>query len=132
MADAPNKIVFISGSSRGIGAAAARRFAQAGYTIVITYNSATDDAKRVARDCEKLGAPETLILELDITNDESIRNAVRQVKDRYGKIEILVNNAGVFLMKPLAEQSFMDIHNQVAINLEGLMKLTREFLPVVT
>lgn len=125
------KTVFITGGSRGIGRAVACRFAREGYKIVITYQTGRDEAQAVASECETLGSPETLVLRLDLTEDQSIQEAAKQVKQKYGRIDILVNNAGVMRKGALRELEFADIHRQVAVNLEGLMKLTKEFLPFV-
>lgn len=126
-----NKTVFISGSSRGIGAATAKRFAKAGCSIVITYQTGKEEAETVAAECARLGSPQTLILQLDLRSDGSITRAAAETKQKFVGIDILVNNAGVFLKAPLAGQSFAEIHNQIGVNLEGLIKLTREFLPDV-
>lgn len=126
-----SKTVFISGSSRGIGRATAHRFARAGYAVVITFASGPEEAQTVARECEALGALQTAMFELDLRSDQSIMEVARQTKEKFGSIDVLINNAGVFQKGPLFEQSFADIHNQISVNLEGLIKLTKEFLPDV-
>src|SRR3990167_1824784 len=104
-----NKAVFISGSSRGIGRSTALRFARAGYCLVITYQNSESEAEMVARESRQLGAPETLVLRLDVSSNESIMSAAKQTREKFGNIDILVNNAGIFKKQPLAEQPFSDI-----------------------
>jgi len=126
-----DRSVFISGSSRGIGAETAKRFAKAGYSAVITYQNSEAEARAVAAECQKLGAPQTLILELDAANDENIARAARLTREKFGTIDVLVNNAGIFQYAPLTGQSLAEIQNQISVNLAGPIKLTRELLPSV-
>ena len=125
------KVVFISGSSRGIGAATAKRFAREGFAVVLTYNSSKTEAENVAVECRLLGAPETLIVQLDLTREESIRQAARLTLKQFPRIDILINNAGIYQEGFFSEQTFEDIHRQIATNLEGQIKLTHELLPAV-
>lgn len=127
--DLEEKVVLITGSSIGIGAAAAKEFAKATAKVVITYHSNKDKAKIVAQECQNLGAAEILLTELDVTNNESIEKVVKEVVGKWGQIDILVNNAGVFEEGTVAETSFEEIEHQVRVNLEGLIKMTHAALP---
>lgn len=124
------KVVFITGSSRGIGAETAKAFSKEGSIVVITYldEKEKENAKKVAEACKALGAEKTLVLQLDIRKNESIRKAVSAVLKKFARIDVLVNNAGVIAWKPLAEQSFEEIENQVRTNLGGLIKMTKAVL----
>jgi len=64
-----------------------------------------------------------------LRDNENIRNCIKEAVGRFGHIDVLVNNAGVAHWKPLREQSFEEIEEQVRVNLEGLIKITREALP---
>jgi NADP-dependent 3-hydroxy acid dehydrogenase YdfG len=79
----------------------------------------------------RLGAADTLLLCLDVVNNESVAAAVRKVKRKYGVLDFLINNAGVGVFIPFQEQTAKDIERQVRTNLEGLMKVTCAFLPHV-
>jgi len=127
------KVVLISGASRGIGEEAAKGFAKEGYCIAITHygEGERENALSVASECKKLGAKDVLIVQLDVLNDDSIEKAVGEAVDKFGFISILVNNAGVFLRKPLVDQSKDEIEALVRTNLEGLIKLTKACLPHV-
>jgi 3-oxoacyl-[acyl-carrier protein] reductase len=124
-----NKVVVITGSSSGIGEQTAYAFAKEGASIVITYNNNQPGAAKVEKKTRELGASDTLVVSLDVTDNSSIKNAIKKIVKKFGKIDILVNNAGVVVWKPLSEQTFGDIENQIRTNLEGLIKVTREALP---
>lgn len=126
-----NKVVFITGSSIGIGRETAYKFAKEGYKVVITYRTNKSEAQKVVDKCLKLGAVDTLLLQLDIMNNQSIRTAVKQVGDKFGEVSILINNAGIVIWKYFKDQSFEDIENQIRTNLEGLIKMTNECLPFI-
>lgn len=126
-----NKVVLITGSSIGIGREDAFRFSQAGCKVAITYYKDREDAEKTAKKCMDLGAADAFVFYLNVMDDASIKTAVRQVVDRYGKISILINNAGVIVWRRLEEQEFDDIASQIRTNLEGLIKVTKECLPFV-
>jgi short-subunit dehydrogenase len=124
------KIVFISGASLGIGTETAYKFAEEGCKLAITYYRDKEKAIEVSERCKKLGASDVLVLHLDVMNNESIAGAVKQVVQHYHEISILINNAGVIVWKQLKDQSFGEIESQIRTNLEGLVKLTKESLPL--
>ena len=126
-----DKIVFISGASLGIGTETAYKFAEEGCKLAITYYRDKEKAIEVSERCKKLGASAVLVLHLDVTNNESIAGAVKQVVQHYHEISILINNAGVIVWKQLKDQSLEEIESQIRTNLEGLVKLTKESLPYV-
>ncbi|MFH0933186.1 MAG: SDR family oxidoreductase [Nitrospirota bacterium] len=123
------QVVIITGSSSGIGRETAYKFAQAGANLVLTYNRGKTRGERAERHCQKLGAEDTLLLHLDVTNDSSIEDAVKRVLKKYGRVDFLINNAGTGVFIPFREHTMKDIERQIRTNLEGLIKLTRAFLP---
>jgi len=131
MSDLKSKVVLITGSSLGIGKETSFKFAEEGCKVVVTYCKDHKEGSDAAKRCRELGASDVLLLKLDLTDDKSIRNCVKDLTKKFGKIDILINNAGVIAWKPLKEQSFEDIENQIRTNLEGLIKMTKECLPYV-
>lgn len=125
------KVVLITGSSSGIGRETAYRFAQAGAKLVLTYNRGETRGERAERRCRKLGAKDTLLLHLDVTDDRSISEIVKRVLKKYGRVDFLINNAGTGVFIPFKEHTMKDIERQIRTNLEGLIKLTRAFLPYI-
>lgn len=126
-----NKVVLITGSSLGIGRETAYKFAKEKAKIVITYYKDKDEALKVSEKCLALGASDVLIVQLNLMDDNGIKNAVKEIIDKFKEVHILINNAGVVVWKYLKEQSKEDIESQIRTNLEGLIKMTRECLPYV-
>jgi NAD(P)-dependent dehydrogenase (short-subunit alcohol dehydrogenase family) len=125
------QIVFITGSSSGIGRETAYRFSKAGAKLVLTYYKGKTRGEAAEKRCRKLGATDTLLLHLDVTDSASVAEATRKVKRKYDAIDFLINNAGVGVFIPFREQTVRDIERQIRTNLEGLIKLTRAFIPAV-
>jgi 3-oxoacyl-[acyl-carrier protein] reductase len=126
-----NKVVLITGSSKGIGRETAFKFASEKAKVVLTYCNDRPGGQNTEKRCNELGAAETLLIKLDIRDNKSVANTVDKVVKTFGKIDILINNAGVAVWKPLKEQDLADIENQIRTNLEGLIKMTRTCLPHV-
>ncbi len=130
--DLADKVVLITGASIGIGRETALRFAVAGSRLALTYFEHRAEVEEVGDLCRGLGSPDVLTASLQLADDDSIRMLLEAVIDRFGAVDILVNNAGVISWQPFLEQDFGDIESQLAVNLEGVMKLTWVFLPMVT
>ena len=126
-----DKVVLITGSSNGIGRETAFKFASEKAKVIITYCNDRLGGQSTERRCRDLGAAETLLVRLDIRDNKSVANTVDRVVKTFGKIDVLINNAGVAVWKPLQEQKLADIENQIRTNLEGLIKMTRTCLPHV-
>lgn len=126
-----DKVVLITGSSIGIGRYTAYEFAKAGDRVIVTYCKDREEADKTFEKCKELGMKDGLLLHLDLRDNLSIRECIRRSVEKYHSIDILINNAGVIAWKPLLEQSFEEIEDQVRVNLEGLIKMTREALPYV-
>ncbi len=125
------KVVLITGSSVGIGRYTAYEFAKAGARLVITYYRDREEGEKTKLRCLELGAEDVSLLYLNLMDNGSIVRCVQETAKRYGRIDILINNAGVLAWKPLREQSFEEIEEQVRVNLEGLIKITKVALPYV-
>jgi NAD(P)-dependent dehydrogenase (short-subunit alcohol dehydrogenase family) len=130
--DLGDRVVLVTGASIGIGREIALRFAAAGCRLALTSFEHRAVAEEVAELCRGLGSPEVLTASLQLADDDSIRTLVEAVIDRFGAVDVLVNNAGVISWKPFLEQSFGEIEDQVNVNLLGVIKLTWCFLPLVT
>ncbi len=126
-----NKVVLITGSSNGIGRETAFKFAAEKAKVVLTYCNDKAGGQKAEKRCRELGASETLLIKLDLKVNKNILNAVDRVVKTFGKIDILINNAGVSVWKPLKKQSLADVENQIRTNLEGLIKMTVTCLPYV-
>lgn len=121
------KVVLVTGSSQGIGKETALLFAKHGSHVVITYNTNKKKAEEVFNECKKLS--ECFLIQLDVTDEKSIKNSVDSIIDKFGAIDILVNNTGVISWKSFLEQSEKEIDLQIDTNLKGLIKMTKAVLP---
>jgi len=126
-----NKIIFISGSSKGIGEAIAYEFAKEKAQIIITYHTDDKSAHDVEKKCQELGSPKTFIVSLNVRDNQSIKEVVGHVEEKFGHIDYLINNAGVISWEKFEHETFDEIENQLRTNLEGVIKLTSAFLPQI-
>ena len=126
-----NQVILITGSSSGIGRETAYRFASEGAKLVLTYYKGKTRGERAEKKCRGLGAADTLLINLNVMDNKSIASAVVKVKKKYGRIGLLINNAGTGVFLPLKGQTVRDIEIQLRTNLEGLIKVTRAFLPLI-
>jgi NAD(P)-dependent dehydrogenase (short-subunit alcohol dehydrogenase family) len=102
-ASSNQEVVLITGAATGIGAACARAFARANWRVAIATLGATmDDAERVKAECEAIGSA-AMVVELDVTNDDSCRAAANAVEAHFGRLDGLVNCAGVTRFIPHAD-----------------------------
>jgi len=122
--DLNNKVILITGSSKGIGRETAFAFAREKSVIIITYNSDKKGALETERKCLSLGASGTLVLNLDVTDDKSIKSAAKKAVSKCKKIDFLINNSGVISWDDFEKQDFKIIQSQIRTNLEGLIKMT--------
>ena len=125
------KVVFITGASSGIGEQTAYLFAENGYSVIITYRQEKEQGERVGQECLRRGASGALVLPLDLTKDESIESAVGQIVNKFGEVDILINNAGILINKNLRDRDFEEIAAELRTNLEGPMKLTAKCVPYI-
>jgi NAD(P)-dependent dehydrogenase (short-subunit alcohol dehydrogenase family) len=118
-------IVLITGASRGFGAAAARLIASRGNTVVATMRSPEKDGAAVQE-----GLGEWVHLErLDVTDGASVRAVVGSVLERFGRIDVLINNAGYGLFGPVEEASEAELWRELDTNLLGQWRLLQAVLP---
>jgi NAD(P)-dependent dehydrogenase (short-subunit alcohol dehydrogenase family) len=123
--------VLITGSSSGIGRETAYRFAREGATVILTYCRGRTRGERAEERCRRLGAKDTLLLHLDVTDERSVAAARGRVARKFGRIDFLINNAGVLFLLPLRKQTRSQIERQLRTNLEGLVRMAHVFLPIV-
>ncbi len=107
-----DKIVLITGSSIGIGKETALQFAKKGSEVIVTYYQDDQEAKKVYSRCKKLSNKDGLLLKLNLKDNISIKKVIDKIIEKYGKIDVLVNNAGVVYLKELQNQTFDEIENQ--------------------
>ncbi|MEV5651713.1 SDR family oxidoreductase [Nocardia sp. NPDC052254] len=115
MSDLTGTVALVTGGSRGIGAATARRLATAGADVAITYRNGARAAEAVAADIRDAGG-RALTLAADSADAEQVADAVHRVVAELGRVDILVNNAGIFPAKPFEEFSLAEIDRALNIH----------------
>ena len=119
------KVAIVTGASKGIGAAIARRFAEAGAAVAVNYASSKADADKVVDDIVRKGGKAAAI-QADVGKSADVKRLFAETKAALGTPSILVNNAGVFAFGPLEAVTEEDFHRQFDTNVLGTLLATRE------
>jgi len=121
------KVALISGGSRGIGAAIAKRLAADGASVVITYAKDGTAASAVVRAIEQEGG-KALAVQAEAADAEAVKNAIEKTVATFGGLDVLVNNAGTAIPKTFEETSLEDINRMIDTNLRGTLVATQSAL----
>lgn len=119
------KVALVTGGSRSIGAAIARRLAADGAAVALTYSSSPGKAAEVVAAIEAAGG-QALAIEADAGDPAAVRAAVARTLDAFGRLDILVNNAGLGLGGPIETIDFADYQRMLAVNVTGVFVATQE------
>ncbi len=117
-----NKVVLVTGGTRGIGRAIAEAFLREGARVAVTYAKSDDKA----RELEKMGI---LAIKCNVANRDDVKRAAETVRDRLGDVHILVNNAGVMYLMPLESYNEELFDRMINVNVKGIIYTTLELLP---
>jgi len=120
-----NKVALVTGGSRSIGAAVAKRLAADGAAVAITYSASPDKAHDVVRSIEASGRL-AIAIQADAGDPAAVRAAVAKTVETFGGIDILVNNAGMSILGPIDEVAFEDYQRMLAVNVTGVFVATQE------
>ena len=112
------RCAIVTGSSKGIGAAVAARLARDGFAVVVNYSSGADAAEALVAEIKAEGGEATGV-RADVTNAAAVEALFDQAEVGFGGIDVLVNNAGIMKLQPLAETSDALFDQHVAVNLKG-------------
>ncbi len=125
MSNAQEKTVLITGASRGIGAVVARRFADAGYNTIVNYAGGKEEAEQLVSAIKANGG-EAIALQADVSKPDQVKRLFDEAIARYGKIDVLVNNAGIMITKLLKDTTDEDFTRQFDVNVRGTFNTLRE------
>ncbi len=119
------KVAFVTGGSRGIGAAIAKRLAEDGAAVAITYASARQKAEDVVSAIEADGG-RGLGIAADSADAEAVKSAISKTVETLGRLDVLVNSAGIAMVAPIEEFSLADFDRMVAVNIRGAFVAVQE------
>src|ERR1700677_457350 len=121
------KIALITGGSRGIGAAIAKRLAADGADVAITYTKGSDAAASVVKEIEHAGG-KAIAVQADAADPKAVKAAVEKTVATFGRLDVLVNNAGTAIPKPFEEATLEEMDRALDINVRGVLATTQAAL----
>lgn len=122
------KVAIITGGSRGIGKEIAKKFAKKNYNLVINYVSEKTNTEELKKEFEALGA-EVLFIKTNVTSYEECEKMAKDAINKFGKIDVLVNNAGVTKDSLLLRMKEEDFDTVINVNLKGTFNVTKACIP---
>jgi 3-oxoacyl-[acyl-carrier protein] reductase len=128
--DLNGKVALVTGGSRGIGAACCRALAEAGAAVVVGYRSEAGAAEALCRELTVAGA-RALAVSADLARVKGPETLVRACEEGFGRLDALVNNAGIWKEAPLESMSDAEWRETLEVNLDGVFRLTRQALPLL-
>lgn len=121
-----NKVVLVTGSSRGIGKATIIEFANRGYNVVINYNNSEKEALELKKYIEENYSVDVLTLKADVSNEEDVKNMILTIINNFGRIDVLVNNAGIVYDRAFDEITVEEFERTLKVNVIGAFIVSRE------
>lgn len=122
------RTVLVTGGSRGIGRAIVKKFHREGYTVIFTYRTSKEEAERLR---DELGGRRVSFHYMDLLRLNTVSDLLKAIEEEYGKLDVLVNNAGVFSSKKFEELTIHDWERVIKVNLTGTFYVIRESLELL-
>jgi 3-oxoacyl-[acyl-carrier protein] reductase len=127
MGELTGKVAVVTGASKGIGAGIAKRFGAAGASVVVNYASSREGADKVVAEIKK-GGGKAVAVKADVSKASEVKQLFDETKRAFGKLDVLVNNAGVFRFAALQDVTEDEFHREFNINVLGTLLATKEAL----
>jgi 3-oxoacyl-[acyl-carrier protein] reductase len=130
---ASTKAALVTGAATGIGRSAVLALARAGYAVALNYSSSEKAARETAAEAQKLGS-KTLLVRCDVSDEAGVRAMLAKVKEEFGRLDVLVNNAGTtaaWKPRDLETLSLDEWDRVFAVNVRGLFQVTRAAIPLL-
>jgi 3-oxoacyl-[acyl-carrier protein] reductase len=125
MSTLTEKVILVTGASRGIGATIARQLAQAGAKVIVNYAEGKEPAEQLVNEIKGAGG-DAIALQADVSQPGQVKSLFDAAIARYGRIDVLVNNAGIMITKLLKDTTDEDFTRQFDINVRGTFNTLRE------
>lgn len=120
-----SKVILVTGASRGIGASIARQLAAAGAKVIVNYAGGTAAAEALVKDIQQQGG-DAIAVQADVSKATDVKNLFDAAIAHYGRIDVLVNNAGIMITKLVKDTTDEDFTSQFDINVRGTFNTMRE------
>lgn len=117
-------VVLVTGSSKGIGKATVLKYAKEGYDVVINYNSSYEEAIEVERLAKEYNV-NTLVVKCDISNEEEVKFMINTIKDTFGRLDVLINNAGIAIDTTFEDKTVDNFRRTLDVNLIGTFLVSK-------
>jgi len=130
MSQLNGKVAVVTGASKGIGASIAEHFAAAGAKVVVNYSSSKEGADKVVANIKAKGG-EAIAVQANVAKEADIEKLFAATKKAYGKLDVLVNNAGIYEFGPIEAVNADHFHKQFDLNVLGLLLTTKEALNLI-
>ena len=130
--DFKDKVVLITGASRGLGANIAKEFSKLGANIIINYNNSKESAEQLKQELEQRYNNKILTIKADISNEEEVKNMVKQTQEVFRKVDILINNASIAIDTILENKTKENFMRILEVNLVGTFLVSKEVSSIMT
>lgn len=130
--DFKDKVVLITGASRGLGANIAKEFSKLGANIIINYNNSKESAEQLKQELEQGYNNKILTIKADISNEEEVKNMAKQTQEVFGKVDILINNASIAIDTILEDKTKENFMRILEVNLVGTFLVSKEVSSIMT
>ncbi|WP_149086587.1 SDR family NAD(P)-dependent oxidoreductase [Pseudomonas prosekii] len=121
------KVALVTGSASGIGATIAIALARAGYDVIVNYSRSEDSARSTVQACQAHGA-DTLLLQCDVSDEDSVRQMVGAIREKYGRLDVVCSNAGMSIDTPPRKFDLIEVEDWdrvFAVNVRGLFLIAK-------
>lgn len=125
MSNLNNKVILVTGASRGIGAAVAKELAKAGAKLIVNYAGSKADADRTVEEINASGG-DAIAVQADVSKAADVTKLFNAAIAQYGKVDVLVNNAGIMITKMIKDTTDEEFNRQFDINVRGTFNTLRE------
>ena len=129
--DFTGKVVLVTGSSRGIGAEMIKAFGQRGAKCVVNYFTDPQGQNKADADAVAKELKDPLVIDCNVTEPQQVEAMMKQIQDRHGGLDVLVNNSGIIRDRTIKKMSLEEFESIVRVNLSGTFNVTQKAMPIL-
>src|SRR5438445_9099684 len=129
--DFTGKVVLVTGSSRGIGAEMIKAFGQRGAKCVVNYFTDPQGQNKADADAVAKELQNPLVIDCNVTEPPQVEAMMKQIQDRHGGLDVLVNNSGMIRDRTIKKMSLEEFESIIRVNLTGTFNVTQKALPIL-